>query len=152
MTPKTPQFMLRKNPPPKASSSHAGLLTPMVDVLFLLVFFLVLGASFESLEGLQPPKGSAGKNPPVKALLVLLHANGNLSVPSLELSATLAPGERSLGLVRHVVNRLRQQKPPAVLLTPDENVKAKTLLRWHQTLKKELQLPIWIGLSPSSKF
>ena len=135
--------MLRK----KGTASGGMLLTPLIDVLFLVVFFLVLGADFQPLEGIHPPQGSTGTAPPHKALLVLLHANGRVSVPRFGFATPQGSLATSPDSTQRVVTHLQQHHPSAILLTPDQNVTAKTLLYWHQTLQKRLQLPIWIGLA-----
>ena len=112
-------------------------LTPLVDVLFLLIIFLVLGASFDQVETVRLPRARGDAATTAGAVLHLeLRPDGSLwhDGTSLERDA--------------LATLLRAKDPARVLLLPDEQAPVGPLLRWYDTIGREWGLPVQVGVRP----
>lgn len=110
-------------------------LTALVDVLFLMITFLVLGARFDTVDTVRLPESGAGVPAQQEAgVTVVLRENGDLWLGD----APLAPEQ--------AVSRLRALHPGTVLLLPDERADVGALFRWHDRLRQGLDVPVQVGV------
>lgn len=109
----------------------------MIDVLFLMIIFLVLGANFDSVQSLTLPsgRGAPERESPVRVELL---ADGGLLLGGAALSA------------EEVIARLKRQPPSSVLLLPDRNVSVGRLFGLYERLESELAVPVRVGVQPPS--
>lgn len=116
-------------------------LTPLVDVLFLLIIFLVLGANFDQVETVRLPRarGEAAATAPV--LRLALRADGTLWPADGPAIATPLDDAALRALVQ-------ARAPERVLLLPDERAPVGPLLRWHDLIGRELGVPVQVGVHP----
>jgi biopolymer transport protein ExbD len=108
---------------------------PLVDVLFLLIIFLVLGARFDQVETLRLPEAH-GRPADSAALTLELRADGTLWLDGQPLADP------------DVLPTLRARAPVRVLLLPDERAPVGPLLRWYDRIQREAQLPVQVGVRP----
>ncbi len=112
-------------------------LTPLVDVLFLMIIFLVLGANFDEVETVRLPEA---RGTPVEAaaapLRLELRADDSLWLEGQR----LAP--------EAVLPTLRARAPQRVLLLPDTAARVGPLIRWHDRIRGALQVPVQVGVRP----
>lgn len=125
-------------------------LTPLVDVLFLLIIFLVLGANFDQVETVRLPRARgevAAATAPV--LRLALRADGTLW-PADGPPGSAGPGNGPLdaAALRALV---RARAPERVLLLPDERAPVGPLLRWHDLIGRELGVPVQVGVRPPER-
>ncbi len=104
-------------------------LTAMLDVLFLLVFFLVLGSRFDSVEAVHLAVGRGEGLGQQQETKVRLRADGGLWVGDKRLVA----GEE--------LEELRSLETERILLLPQADTSVGDLLYWHGVLSEE-----WEGL------
>ncbi|MEE8434802.1 MAG: biopolymer transporter ExbD, partial [bacterium] len=92
-------------------------LTPLIDVLFLMIIFLVLGASFDQVETVRLPEAS-GQSATQKSttLRLELHPDGRLWMDGKPLAAEDA------------IPAIRARGPSAVLLLPDRRARVGPLM------------------------
>ncbi len=109
--------------------------TAMIDVLFLMIIFLVLGANFDSTLSVELPR-AGGAQPRGAPLRVQLTVDGSLLLSG----ARLAPGA--------ALPALRALAPRSVLLLPDRRLSVEALLGWYDLLGRELDVPIAVGVRP----
>lgn len=112
-------------------------LTAMIDVLFLMIIFLVLGANFEPLGTVELPE-AGGAAPPPSAVRVVLDAAGNATVDGRPLTP------ETVGRI------LAAPPPPEILLLPDRRLDVGALFRWYDLLTRELRVPVRVGVTPPS--
>ena len=114
-------------------------ITAMIDVLFLMIIFLVLGANFDSTVSVELPR-AGGAEPRRGALRVELPADGTLLLGG----ARLGPSQ--------AVPALRALAPRSILLLPDRRLTVEGLLRWYDLLGQSLRVPVSVGVQrPSAK-
>ena len=112
-------------------------LTPLVDVLFLLIIFLVLGANFDQVETVRLPQARGEAPADAAAVLRLeLRTDGELWHGTTPLS------------VEALDALVLAQRPARVLLLPDERAPVGPLLRWHDRIGREMGLPVQVGVQP----
>lgn len=116
-------------------------LTPLIDVLFLMIIFLVLGASFDQVETVRLPEASgqpAGDSSTGQSatLRLELRPDGQLWMDGKPLAA------------KDVIPTLRERSPSVVLLLPDRQARVGALMRWHDRIRKALGIPVQIGVRP----
>ncbi len=112
-------------------------LTPLIDVLFLMIIFLVLGASFDPVETVRLPEASGqfvtGQS---STLRLELHPGGRLWMDGKPLAE------------KDTIPAIRARGPSAVLLLPDRQARVGALMRWHDRIRKALGIPVQIGVRP----
>lgn len=109
-------------------------LTSMIDVLFLMIIFLVMGANFDAIQGVTLPEAQGmaiGDREPVS---IVLRADGALLLDG----EALPPDE--------AIARLKARRPRDVLLLPDRRTEVGTLFRWYDRLGRELRVPVQVGV------
>ncbi len=111
-------------------------LTPLVDVLFLMIIFLVLGASFDQVETVRLPEASGSPSQETAVLRLELHPDGRLRHEGRPV-----PDGEVLGLIR-------RRAPAAVLLLPDQEARVGPLIRWYDRIGGALGIPVQIGVRP----
>lgn len=115
-------------------------LTPLIDVLFLMIIFLVLGASFDQVETVRLPEASGQSTTGQSSTLRLeLHPDGRLWMDGKPLAA------------KDTISAIRARGPSAVLLLPDRQARVGALMRWYDRIGKALAIPVRIGVRPPPK-
>jgi len=101
---------------------HSGLdLTPLIDVVFLLIVFLILTANFQQPSlSLDLPGGSSEDDARERVVLVELDASGNLALDGVPVERAAFAGELDAAL--------EQLDQRAVRLLADEHVEYGALL------------------------
>lgn len=103
-------------------------LTPLIDVVFILLFFFMLASKLTQLYSvpLDAPASAATEQAPERALLLRIHADGGLDLNGLPIRpADLAP----------TVGRWLAQTPGLrVLIQPDDQVPLQTTLEAFDAL------------------
>ncbi len=112
-------------------------LTAMIDVLFLMIIFLVLGANFESSESVTLPEAH-GQPTQESAARLVLRPGGLLFLEGRQIS----PGR--------VIATLKDRLPKSVLLLPDRKVQVGRLFRLYNRLESQLGIPVRVGVRPPS--
>ena len=112
-------------------------LTAMIDVLFLMIIFLVMGANFDSTAAVELPEARGGAPMP-GMLRVELAQDGAL----LFQGRRLQPGE--------ALQALRPLAPRSILLLPDRRLSVERLFRWYDLLGGGLGVPVSVGVLPPS--
>lgn len=110
-------------------------LTAMIDVLFLMIIFLVLGANFDSVVSVELPEargGAVGEN----MLRVELPLTGGLMLEGRLLKEGRA------------VEALRRRAPRSVLLLPHRELSVERLFHWYDLLGRALDVPVSVGVNP----
>ncbi len=110
-------------------------LTAMIDVLFLMIIFLVLGANFDSVASVELPASRGGKAAE-GMIRVELPADGGALLDGRPMDE------------RQTVSALRRRSPRAVLLLPDRRLSVDALFRWYDLLGRELGVPVSVGVNP----
>ena len=114
-------------------------LTAMIDVLFLMIIVLVLGANFDSVVSVELPEARGGK---VGDGLIRLELPAD--------GGALLGGRRMDE--QQTVSALRRRLPRSVLLLPDRRLSVDALFRWYDLLGHELGVPVSVGVSaPTSR-
>ncbi len=108
-------------------------LTAMIDVLFLMIIFLVLGASFDSVVSVELPEARGGP-PRDQVLRVELPASGGLMLGGRRLNDEQA------------VRILRSRAPRSILLLPHRELSVERLFHWYDLLGKGLDVPVAVGV------
>jgi len=97
-------------------------ITPMLDVVFIMLIFFVVTASFvkeEAIDFNSPPPNS-NESPKVKPISLMIDADNQISIDSRNIDV------RS---VRSIVLRLKAEKPQAdVAITVDGQANTKTVI------------------------
>jgi biopolymer transport protein ExbD len=106
----------------------------LVDVLFFVIIFLVLGASFDAVETQDLPQARGQGSAAPEALAVELRGDGQLALDG----QVLAPGE--------AVARIRPRAGHGIVLLPDARAEVGSLLRWYDLLQRELGVPVRVGV------
>ncbi len=112
-------------------------LTAMIDVLFLMIIFLVLGANFDPVATVNLPEAQGGPTAP-GVLRVELDADGRL----IHENRRLGTGQ--------ALQLLRPLAPRSILLLPDRRLSVEHLFRWYDLLISELGVPVSVGVLPPS--
>ena len=111
-------------------------LTAMIDVLFLMIIFLVLGANFEQTEQVRLPEARGEPGAMEAVVAVALRADGTLLLDGEALSYDA------------LVPALRQRAPERILLLPDQQAAVGVLFRWYERLRRDLRVPVRVGVRP----
>ena len=112
-------------------------LTAMIDVLFLMIIFLVLGANFDSVVSVELPEARGGAVRD-EVLRVVLPATGGLLLEGRLLNAGQA------------VKSLSRLAPQSILLLPHRELSVEKLFQWYDLLGKALDVPVSVGVKPPS--
>lgn len=121
-------------------------MTPMIDVIFLLLIFFVCTANFQPLESLLPTNMSLSGTSPVE---IEMPTPENLDVARIVLTwdekkpAWAVEGNRcaSLQELRVLLNRLREAKPDLpVIIDSEKNVPMEHVIDVYDAAR-------WAGLS-----
>ncbi len=120
------------------AGSPALPLAAMIDVLFLTIIFLVLGANFDQRETVRLPQahGEAGVDP--TALTLQVRADG-----------TLLLGQEPV-VAQAVLPRIAAASPVSVLLLPDREAQVGQLFLWYDRIQNELGVPVRVGVRPKA--
>lgn len=110
-------------------------LTAMIDVLFLMIIFLVLGANFDTVVSVELPEARGGAVGD-EVLRVELPATGGLLLEGRLLDAGQA------------VQALGRRAPKSILLLPHRKLSVEELFRWYDLLGKALEVPVSVGVKP----
>ena len=110
-------------------------LTAMIDVLFLMIIFLVLGANFDPVLSVDLPEavGGAVKDTVVR---VEIRVDGRLI-----LDGRVLPSNEELEI-------LRSRSPRSILLLPDRRLEVDKLFRWFDSLRRKLGIQVSVGVLP----
>lgn len=111
-------------------------MTALLDVLFLIIAFLVLGADFDRVETVRLPEARGAPQAHDRVLRLELRADGGLWMEGRSLSPEEA------------ISVLRARKPSAVLLLPDERSAVGPLIRWYDRIRREVGVPVTVGVRP----
>ena len=101
-------------------------ITALIDVLFLIIIFLVLGANFDQVETVRLPEAKGRPGEGSEPLRVELRADGRLWLDGQR----LPDGE--------VLAVLTRKAPRAVLLLPDEQAPVGALIGWYDRIRRRL--------------
>ena len=131
--------------PDRKKSTPELKMTPMIDVIFLLLIFFVCTANFKPLESVLPTNMSLTGS---SAVEVVLPKPENLDVARIVLTwdgqpAWTVEGNRcgSLRDVRSLLNRLREAKPDLpVIIDSEKNVPMEHVIDVYDAAR-------WTGLS-----
>jgi len=118
-------------------------LAAMIDVLFLMIIFLVLGANFDPTASVELPEAT-GSEVPQGVARVELRSDGSLWLEGKKLSTPQATPTQQAEALQAV----RALAPRAVLLMPDGALDVKTLFRWYEILQTGLKVPVSVGVQP----
>jgi len=101
---------------PKRELPSIGL-TPLIDVVFILLIFVILAANFDRVRGLKVdlPEASTQKKPPKKSLIVTVNAKGNFYI-----NQKIVPQKQLLTRLRNL-----RKKHSTLLLRADGKVALK---------------------------
>ena len=110
-------------------------LAAMIDVLFLMIIFLVLGASFDPVVSVSLPHATGGEPAP-DVVRVELRMDGQLS-----LEGKVLPEAETLEI-------LRRTPASTILLLPDGKTPVELLFCWYERLQQELGIPVSVGVRP----
>lgn len=113
-------------------------LTAMVDVLFLMIIFLVLGANFEQLETVNLPEARGRASEGRIVLSLELRRDGALLLQGEPLSREAAPAT------------VLARNPAEILILPDRAARVEDLFFWYDLLLQTLDVPVRIGVRPPS--
>jgi biopolymer transport protein ExbD len=105
----------------------------LVDVLFFVIIFLVLGASFDTVDTQNLAQARGQGSAAADALSVELRADGQLALDG----RVLAPAD--------AVAQLRPRASHGIVLLPDAHAEVGSLLRWYDLLQRELGVPVRVG-------
>jgi len=97
-------------------------ITPMLDVVFIMLIFFIVTASFvkESGIGLNKPTDQKSDAPATSPIVVEISANNIIHIQSFEVSAAA---------VKSTIVRLRAESPDsAVVVRLDPNAKTDTMI------------------------
>ena len=106
----------------------------LVDVLFFVIIFLVLGASFDTVETQNLSQTHGQEAAAAEALSVELRGDGQLAVDGRVIPAGDAVAE------------LRPRAGHGIVLLPDAHAEVGSLLRWYDVLQRELGVPVRVGV------
>jgi biopolymer transport protein ExbD len=106
----------------------------LVDVLFFVIIFLVLGASFQAVETQELPRARGQAAASEAALAVALRADGRLVLDGQPLADA------------DVLARLKPRAGQGVLLLPDPRADVGSLLRWVDLLQRGLGVPVRVAV------
>ena len=120
----------------RAPEAPALSLTAMIDVLFLMIIFLVLGANFEQVASVALPKAHGDPSAAPGALTLVLRGDGVLLLEGVPLPA----GE--------AVARLRVRGASSLLILPERSGRVDDLFRWVDLLQLGLGIPVRVGVQP----
>ena len=112
-------------------------LTAMIDVLFLMIIFLVLGANFDSVVSVELPEARGGAVQD-EVLRVELPVTGGLLLEGRLMDAGQA------------VRALSRRAPQSILLLPHRELSVEKLFQWYDLLGKALDVPVSVGVKPPS--
>ncbi len=112
-------------------------LTAMIDVLFLMIIFLVLGANFDPVASVDLPESRGGLVEQA-VLRVEIRADDSLLLQG----RAMAPDE--------ALDELRLLAPRSVLLLPDRKLEVGRLFRWYDRISRSLDVPVSVGVRPPS--
>lgn len=86
---------------PRRRAAFMGL-TPLIDMIFLLLLFFLLGSDFADFgqSRLAPPRGTGGDSSASQPLLISLSAQGALQLDSQPISQTALRQRARTALVR----------------------------------------------------
>lgn len=107
----------------------------MIDVMFLMIIFLVLGADFDPVVSVDLPRAGGGE-PAQAALRLEIRADG-----SLMLEGSPLPEETAL-------ESLRGLAPRSIMLLPARRLEVDKLFRWYDLLGRGLNVPVSVGVLP----
>lgn len=111
--------------------------TALVDVLFLMIIFLVLGANFDTMDTVRLPRARGGTpEATMEALRVELRADGT----------RWARGRRLPDDPQALLAELKALAPAAVLLLPDEGARVGEMFSLHDVLSGGLGVPVQVGV------
>ncbi|MCH9045524.1 MAG: biopolymer transporter ExbD [SAR324 cluster bacterium] len=114
-------------------------LTALVDVLFLMIIFLVLGANFDPVETVRLPEARGDPSTAASALRLELRADGVLWLEGRALSDST------------VIATLEARAPHTVLLLPDARAEVGALFRWYDRIRQALDVPVQVGVQPPER-
>ena len=115
-------------------------LTPLIDVVFLLLLFFMLATQFEKYQSIDlvfPSSNSEEKPLDLKPTIIQLLANEKVLING-------APIDRSLSM-NQVLNSLDQKKRAGVVLKVGETVPTKHLTEIIDALKNHKVSPVTLS-------
>ncbi len=115
-------------------------LTPLIDVVFLLLLFFMLATQFEKYQSIDlvfPSSNSEENSSDLKPTIIQLLANEKLVVNGAEI-------DRSITL-NQVLNSLDQRNRAGVVLKVGETVPTRRLTEFINALKKHRISPVTLS-------
>lgn len=115
-------------------------LTPLIDVVFLLLLFFMLATQFEKYQSIDlvfPSSNSEENSSDLKPTIIQLLANEKLVVNRAEI-------DRSITL-NQVLNSLDQRNRAGVVLKVGETVPTRRLTEFINALKKHRISPVTLS-------
>ena len=93
-------------------------LTPLIDVIFILLVFFMLASSYQEWHALtlDVPAGQAAPHAMEEAILIRLHANGGLNLNGVPLTLERLIAQLQPHVVRNPDQRILVQPEPTVQL------------------------------------
>ncbi|MGH1406709.1 MAG: ExbD/TolR family protein [Rhodomicrobiaceae bacterium] len=115
-------------------------LTPLIDVVFLLLLFFMLATQFEKYQSIDlvfPSSNSEENSSDLKPIIIQLLANEKFVVNGAEI-------DRSITL-NQVLNSLDQKNSAGVVLKVGETVPTRRLTEFINALKKHRISPVTLS-------
>jgi biopolymer transport protein ExbD len=115
-------------------------LTPLIDVVFLLLLFFMLATQFEKYQSIDlvfPSSNSEENSSDLKPIIIQLLANEKFVVNGAEI-------DRSITL-NQVLNSLDQRNRAGVVLKVGETVPTRRLTEFINALKKHRISPVTLS-------
>ena len=108
-------------------------LTAMIDVLFLMIIFLVLGANFDAMVTVELPE-ARGSLPESGILTVEIHPDSTLEFQGNRYTPAQA---------LEVLGSLRATQ---LVILPDRRLPVGALFQWYERLSGGLSIPVRVGV------
>ncbi|MEP3476809.1 MAG: biopolymer transporter ExbD [Hyphomicrobiales bacterium] len=115
-------------------------LTPLIDVVFLLLLFFMLATQFEKYQSIDlvfPSSNTKEKQSDLKPTIIQLLANEKLIINGILIDHSLS--------LNQVLNSLNQRNSAAVVLKVGETVPTKRLTKIIDALKNHKISPVTLS-------
>lgn len=115
-------------------------LTPLIDVVFLLLLFFMLATQFEKYQSIDlvfPSSNTKEKQSDLKPTIIQLLANEKLIINGILIDHSLS--------LNQVLNSLNQKNSAAVVLKVGETVPTKRLTKIIEALKNHKISPVTLS-------
>ena len=109
-------------------------ITALIDVVFLIIIFLVLGANFDQVDTVRLPEARGRSSDGQGPLQIELRADGSLWLERRHIPES------------EVLEALARRSPRAVLILPDEKASVGALIAWYDRIGRHLRVPVQVGV------